>query len=146
MIRAMMAVGAAFGAGGCTENPSEAQANAAEPIAPGAQVLVFEFPDGSRGGTGRIQGQGQPSGDYSNEMVLAQLRECGAIEPRFVELHLHAAHVVSRATSRDREIVACFKRTTFDDFNVSLAAFHPDPREFRERDTGAFREFEDRLK
>lgn len=106
--------------------------------------LIIEFPDGVRGGTGRIQGEGKfPSGKSEPYplYLLHIVRGCGASFPMFSDNWSHRSHIVTWSTAKDREVVSCLRVKMPTHFNVGLA--EPDARRgFTTLDTTPFREFE----
>jgi hypothetical protein len=74
--------------------------------------LVFEFPDGNRGGFGRFVGA-----NYGTK-ERRKTKDCGLINPVGMTHWSHSSHLVTRSTSQDREIVDCLLRTSGRHFNI----------------------------
>ncbi|KTE07093.1 hypothetical protein [Sphingopyxis sp. H115] len=95
-------------------------------------TLVFEFPDGVRGGYGKIQGTAPMpdvlSPDFKLEQSgpdfsLEQIRKCGAPDARYSDVERsHGQIIVAASTDHDREIVKCVKRSVPFHFSVSVFA------------------------
>ncbi|WP_435417679.1 hypothetical protein WAB17_12520 [Parerythrobacter aurantius] len=81
------------------------------------RYLIFEFPDGVRGGVGRFRGEASESSGPRRE-VTALLESCGAVEPQFLAVWSHSTHVVTHSTQNDRAVVECFLKATSRHFNV----------------------------
>jgi hypothetical protein len=84
-----------------------------------ASMLTFVFPDGARGGTGKIQGTAKRSTEIPEDFALMQIRRCGLRDARRSEIQVsHRYSVVGRRTSGDRDIVRCVKRSVPLHFTV----------------------------
>lgn len=83
------------------------------------KYLIFEFPDGVRGGFGRIWGELDVSSGLGEDLTQT-LEKCGAVNPRFLSVWSHSNHVVTQSTTRDRAVVQCFIRATSTHFNVGI--------------------------
>ncbi len=81
------------------------------------RILLFDFPDGVRGGMGRIRGiaQSGPTTDRAVEVIVA----CGGLEPRTPLPPSHHFIVTVRSGSNDLEIVRCVQRSTNWHFSVA---------------------------
>ena len=90
-------------------------------VATNIQYLIFEFPDGVRGGFGAIWGDSPPS-PINSSGDLPLLRRCGAVEPKFKSVWSHSTHIVTRSIEKDFAVVACFKRNTSSHFNVGIGS------------------------
>ena len=79
-------------------------------------VLIFEFPDGARGGIGKIDGLGLfvPGQDWN---PTERLKRCGLKQPK-IYLPTHKFYVYGLSTPKDMEIVRCFQRLTYNHFTV----------------------------
>jgi hypothetical protein len=126
-----------------TTSLMHANANAASDI---PQALVFDFPDGTRGGHGKIEGTGRWKGKAVNGMRLTPdsfyidpIKKCGAKNVRFpTERWSHHRYVLADSTSKDRIVVACVIKRLPRDFSVSVGS--PDLF-YGERDDRLFRDF-----
>ena len=76
-------------------------------------LLVFEFPDGVRGGIGKVSGLGSSHGNDT-----FALRRCGFNRSQRFDRVTHRIFVYGPASSRDQQIVKCFKMATRSHFNV----------------------------
>ncbi len=80
--------------------------------------LVFEFPDGVRGGFGKFVGA-----NYG-ELEGSKDGNCGEIAPVVLNHITHRTFVVTKSSSRDKDVVKCVLRTSTRHFNV----YHADDR------------------
>jgi hypothetical protein len=107
-------------------------------------LLVFEFPDGARGGNGKIKGLGKQSaedlpGSSPKSLYLEIIRRCGAKDARDSDYQVtHRSLVVAKITKKDRDIVACVMKNSPFRFSVWVGS----PK-FTDnaKDESAFREF-----
>ena len=82
-------------------------------------TLVFEFPDGVRGGYGNIQGTGSRPDLAGPHFLLEQIRKCGATDARYSDVEIsHRRLILASSTERDPEIVLCVKRSVPSHFSV----------------------------
>ena len=87
-------------------------------------LLVFEFPDGVRGGSGQIRGIGKLSAEgmrkHGNGFLGVELlRRCGAKNARYPEYQVtHRWYMIAKSTKKDRDIVACVMKNTPFRFSV----------------------------
>jgi hypothetical protein len=77
-------------------------------------LLIFEFPDGERGGVGKVSG----SGPLVGSDPLPLLQQCGLHRPQPFSKVTHRYFVYGRASGRDQKIVTCFMKATSQPFNV----------------------------
>ena len=85
-------------------------------------TLVFEFPDGVRGGYGHIQGTGSRPDLAGTHFLLEQIRKCGATDARYSDVEIsHRQLILGSSTERDSEIVLCVKRSVPNHFSVYTA-------------------------
>ena len=110
----------------------------ARPQATEGKWLILEFPDGVRGRGGSIQGRGR-SGSTWDELV-DRIKACGAEDARRVDVMSHYGHVISRSTSRDRQVVGCVMLAVPRRFSAGIGS--ADPLELSGMDRSPFREFE----
>jgi hypothetical protein len=110
------------------------------------RYLIFEFPDGVRGGFGRIWGDLPPG---SGAKIVSVWKICKAVDPTFMSVWSHSGHVVTVSTRNDFTIVECIKRNTSNHFNVwigsdptlrSLAATAKDSSQFKSLENNPNRE------
>ena len=90
--------------------------------------LILEFPDGARGGRGRIHGEGDYSKlpqRFDRSAFLKQFLECGAKDPQYVVAVTHRFHIISRSTSRDTRVVHCLERRLAYNFNAGIGSNDP---------------------
>ena len=85
------------------------------------QFLIFEFPDGVRGGIGRFLGTADLSSGMT-ENATELLRNCGAVNPQTLNVWSHQTHVATQSTENDRVVIQCFLRATSRHFNVGIAS------------------------
>lgn len=87
------------------------------------QRLVFEFPDGVRGGTGQIQGMAPVLREWPADFALNRIKACGARDARPSSVQAtHRYLIESVSTRHDRKVVGCVKRSVpfhFSAFNPS---------------------------
>ena len=96
-------------------------AGQAAPIDPASppSTLVFEFPDGVRGGYGNIQGTGSRPDFAGPHFLLEQIRKCGATDARYSDVEIsHRRLILASSTARDPEIVSCVTRSVPSHFSV----------------------------
>jgi hypothetical protein len=90
-----------------------------------ARGLTFDFPDGSRGGRGSIQGlhpsQSSSGWEPPEEVIL---RCGGTIIPQAAQ-PTHHHYVTVRSGPRDLEIVRCVQRDSSRHFSVEQTPAHP---------------------
>ena len=108
---------------------------ASKPLEAGpAEYLVFEFPDGVRGGYGRIQGVGEwpTRGGYSLPLTADYWRDfanifknCGAQNPWFEPNWSHRTLVVVDSSPRNAEVVECVRQSLNLHFNTGAGTADP---------------------
>ena len=82
------------------------------------RYLILEFPDGVRGGRGRIQGMAEPPTTQDTLEFLQSIEACGA-KDLFIQNNVsHRVLVYVPSTRRDRRIVECLKQSTAYHFNA----------------------------
>ena len=99
-----------------------------------SEYLVFEFPDGSRGGTGRIRGIGDWPAPFAYTPPLSMkfwrdfaaiFTNCGAKNPWF-ERWSHSLLVVIESSSRNDAVVECVRQKLNKHFNVGAGTADAD--------------------
>lgn len=113
-------------------------------------LLILEFPDGVRGGRGKIQGTGPtpplpgPGTDgidrHLFDRLMGHIRDCGAADPYLERGWSHRLLVISRSTPNDRAVVRCVRGRVHNHFNAGLGP--NDPRGLTGMDETPFRDFE----
>ncbi|QZD88780.1 hypothetical protein K3148_07865 [Qipengyuania aurantiaca] len=100
-----------------------------------AAYLVFEFPDGVRGGSGKIQGVGDwpIRSAYSTPLTAEYWRDfasiftnCGAQNPWFEPNWSHRTFVVVDGSPRNAEVVECVRKSLSLHFNVGAGIADPE--------------------
>ena len=99
-----------------------------------AAYLVFEFPDGVRGGFGKIQGVGEwPTrngyplplpADYWRDFASI-FTNCGAQNPWFEPNWSHRTLVVVDSSPRNAEVVECVRQSLNLHFNTGAGTADP---------------------
>jgi hypothetical protein len=94
-----------------------------------AVMLVFEFPDGARGGHGKIQGTAPPQIDnVTSDYLLNQIRMCGALNVRengigdIIITSSHRYWIYSDSTPNDMAVVRCVQKSISRHFSAYVAA------------------------
>ena len=91
-------------------------------------MLVFEFPDGARGGHGKIQGTAPQIDIVPSDYILNQIRKCGAVNARenitgeLVITSSHRYFVFSDSTPDDKGIVRCVQKSVSRHFSAYVAS------------------------
>ena len=106
--------------------------------------LIFDFPDGVRGGHGKIKGERKRPAHPSigatiipGDIYLNTIRECGGKNVRIPESQwTHHFYILADSTSKDRSVVACFRKRIWGNFSVfvgssDLSKGERDDRPFR---------------
>ena len=90
----------------------------AEPRAESRQLLLFEFPDGVRGGFGKIRGRAQAT---ETEVSLVELVEnCGGLSVHEPPAPTHRSYIAGMVATEPLQVVRCVQEATSRHFNVRL--------------------------
>ncbi len=103
------------------------------------KFLVLGFPDGARGGRGRIEGTGEPA-PFDSWQFIQMIEGCGAREMLFEKGFSHNYFLFIPSSRRDRRIVECFKGATYQHFNAGIGPRVP--QAFPQPDSTPFRDLE----
>jgi hypothetical protein len=93
-------------------------ASATGATAVGPPTLFFKFPDGVRGGFGKIQGTGEAPARSSMDWLVKQISECGLPDARSGPPVSHLYTVMGTSGPNDRDIALCVQRTVPYHFSV----------------------------
>ena len=84
-------------------------------------ILVFMFPDGARGGVGKVKGLSTPEpGRIKPEDTKILLNTCGLRDTKSFNQVSHRFYFYGRSTSSDVKVVRCFQRLTYTHFTVGV--------------------------